>query len=506
MLHDDAVKFIEENMKTIFAYALSRVSHKEDAEDLAGDIILAILQSAPKIKDPDAFYGYVWAIAATTYRKFMRKRARGSGAAVIDIDGENGCNITDDADIAETVIEAEQTRALYRELSLLSREYRVCTVAHYFDGLTCAEIAEKYHISTEMVKYYLYKTRKILKEGISMEREFGQKSFRPAEFHFSYTYNGRENEQYRTLFDRRLPGNIMLSAYYTPMTLRELSVELGVATPYLEDEIAILESYSMIEKLPSGKYQTRLVIYTESYMEELHRHAESVYADAVCGIINLIRDKLPEIRSLGFRGSSLPDNRLLWALFWNMIHTAGWEYQQAHFPEQEVLYDGATGICYGCDYGFDNDSPYECISMSGRATLDDGSCSSFIDIGMMPRKNRVYRGNGKFALSETHELVKKDSDTPFVTISEDMLTHVQEIIADARAAADRLHSTFIADAIELMHRHAPEGVRNDIERVVTQSIFSDIMATLLNVAVNAGALALPDEDDKYPVAFFAIEK
>ena len=59
---------------------------------------------------------------------------------------------------------------LRRELALLSREYRECTVAYYFEGLSCAETASRLHISLEMVKYYLFKTRKILREGISMER------------------------------------------------------------------------------------------------------------------------------------------------------------------------------------------------------------------------------------------------------------------------------------------------------------------------------------------------
>ena len=61
-------------MKTIFAYSLSRVSNKYDAEDLASEIILAILQNGEKIKDPNAFYGFVWGIAANTYKNFMRKR------------------------------------------------------------------------------------------------------------------------------------------------------------------------------------------------------------------------------------------------------------------------------------------------------------------------------------------------------------------------------------------------------------------------------------------------
>ena len=70
-----AAEFVEENLKTIFAYALSRVLNKADAEDLTNDIVLAILQSGDKISHPDAFYGFVWGIAAKTTRKFMRKKA-----------------------------------------------------------------------------------------------------------------------------------------------------------------------------------------------------------------------------------------------------------------------------------------------------------------------------------------------------------------------------------------------------------------------------------------------
>ena len=70
----NAISFVEENMKTIFAYSLSRVSNHHDAEDLASEIILAILQNSAKIKDPNAFYGFVWGVAANTYKNFMRKR------------------------------------------------------------------------------------------------------------------------------------------------------------------------------------------------------------------------------------------------------------------------------------------------------------------------------------------------------------------------------------------------------------------------------------------------
>ena len=243
---------------------------------------------------------------------------------------------------------ADETHRLRRELALLSREYRLCTVAYYFDGLSCAEIAGKYSISLEMVKYYSYKARKILKEGIIMEREFGEKSFRPAKFHFACTYDGMHNAKYVALFDRKLPGNILLAAYYTPMSVRGLSVELGVASAYLEDEIRVLEEYGMIAHLQSGKYQTKLVIFTREFFDELMKIVHT-RADETKALFDTIREKLPKIRALGFRGCGISDDRLLFAFDWAVIHKKGWEYGNTRYPNYNdvKLYRDAYGVCYG---------------------------------------------------------------------------------------------------------------------------------------------------------------
>ena len=45
----NAVKFVEENLKTIFAYSFSRVGNRTEAEDLTSEIILAIIQNGDKI-------------------------------------------------------------------------------------------------------------------------------------------------------------------------------------------------------------------------------------------------------------------------------------------------------------------------------------------------------------------------------------------------------------------------------------------------------------------------
>jgi len=106
----NVTQFIEENLKTIFAYSLSRVSNKEDAEDLTNDIVLAILQSADKLKTPEAFYGYVWGIAANTYRKFLYKRNRRqreiSAEGTQEDESENGLDkFMAEGDFAEELVD-----------------------------------------------------------------------------------------------------------------------------------------------------------------------------------------------------------------------------------------------------------------------------------------------------------------------------------------------------------------------------------------------------------------
>ncbi len=497
MTFEEAARFVEENMKTIFAYALRRVSHKEDAEELAGDIVVAILESAPRVREPDAFFGYVWAIADNVYKTFLRKKKR-SVAVDIDIIAESAS----DSDVEAETVRADEARRLRRELALLSREYRLCTVAHYFDGLSCAEIAEKYSISLEMVKYYLYKTRKILKEGVVMEREFGEKSYRPAEFCFAYTYDGTDNAEYRTLFNRRLPGNILLAAYYTPMSASELSVELGVASAYVEDEICVLEKYGFLTRLPSGKYQTKLVIFTREFFGELMEKTKA-RIDETTALFGAIREKLPEIRALGFRGCGVSDDRLLWALGWAVIHKNGWEYMSSRYPNYNdvKLYRDAFGVCYGYDFKGDGSEPFSANATAGRHTRGNGLYLSYICSGVIPEKNRFEENRDE---ERVNSLIESEADAPFVVVTEEQLGQIWTILADADKRACALYENIIADAVGLMKTHAPECVRGEVERVVTLSCTGEIVSILFYDAVQIGALSLPPEDDRDPLAFYAI--
>ena len=493
-----AAAFIEENLKTIFAYALSRVSNREDAEDLTNDIAVAILQSAERIQNPDAFYGYVWGIAANTYKKFMHRKNRHRAEGIDE-------NLSDGADFTETLFAQQEVAALRREIALLSREYRECTVAYYYDGLSCAEVSEKLQIPLEMVKYYLFKTRKILKEGISMEREFGEKSFHPAPFEFVTIFSGESNREYQNLFSRKLPGQILLSAYYTPMTARALAIELGVASVYLEDELALLEKYRLVEKLPTGKYQTRLVIFTQDFTNEFYRSAEKVAVPALKEVIAGLNGRLEQVRRINDFCGKLSDSRLLWGLLWPVMRQ-GWIELLGKYPqydEQDRIYHGATGVNYGLSLETQPEA-FACDAFAGYAGIDEKYYASAADFGVLPEKNRYFAHLDRKAFAEKiRQTVAGQIEPEFLLLSEAEEQTLFEILRDESALMAKLFDGLFACACKVMKVHAPKRLGELVDRVVFQTLFFRTVGLIGGCAVESGLLALPDFDG--PAALYVRE-
>ena len=475
---------VEENMKTIFAYALSRVSHREDAEDLAGDIILAILKSAPRIRDDNAFFGYIWAIAANTYKKYLYKKGRirceelDEGAA-------------DEKDFVQDILQTEQFSALRRELALLSREYRECTVAYYFEGLSCGETAARLHLSLEMVKYYLFKTRKLLKEGIGMEREFGTKSYQPAKFEFTVIFQGAANMEYQRLFDRKLPGNILVSTYHTPMTIRQLAIELGVASVYLEDEIALLERYGLLTALTGGRYQARLVIFTEEYMEEFFRTAEKSYVPVVGDILISGAQKLPELRKLGFPGADMEDGRLLWnLLFWMMNEGCRLFRDSRKMAARE---DVCGDICYGSTFTFQEDHPCWSRAFAGYCGLHSGYAACYADYGILPSKNR-YASHGDEIARSLEAVLEGKAGAMVPVFAQGQKERLNAVFREEIASFAGLYESLYDCGLAVMGVHAPKSVGQILEPVMSKVLLFHTVGLIGSLAVRSGALAVPEDN------------
>ncbi len=490
-----------ENMKTVFAYALSRTDNPTDAEDVAQDILLSFLTAAPNIRDDRAVFGYLWTIAAHAIDRYRQNKAvvqmRFSPASE-EIMAEIP---SPDADFTETLAQTEETailvRNLRREVAHLAKEYRICTVAYYFESLTCAQIAKREGISVEMVKYYLYKTRRILKEGMMMQKEYGEKSYRPAVFHFHTIFDGSFNREYRNLFSRKLPGNILYCAYYTPMSISELSVELGVAAVYLEDEITLLQKYNLLT-VERGKVQTRLVMYTETYEKEFRCAVEEQLTGKLREILVCAREKMADVRVLDFPGGGKEDNGLLWALYFEMIRLG---YNgMARDREKKEIYDGARGINFATDYD-ETDDRYSAMAFAGYYGLSDGLAANFADFGVL-RKEQYFGGeeNKKVYVHSRHG----GQDAPYVYLCP---AHVEEvfsrILSPEIAALTELYRSLAVLSVEILTEHTPVSVREEIPMVVDSTLFHRTVGLLGKMAVDTGVLSVPDSD--VPPAVFLFD-
>ena len=491
----NAVKFVEENIKTIFAYSFARVGNRSDAEDLTSEIILAIIQNGEKIKDPNAFYGFVWGIAANTYKSFIRKKSK---FCCQELD-ENAS--TDDY-VLESICAREDLNRLRRELTLLSKEHRECTVSYYIDGLSCAETAEKLGISLEMVKYYLFKTRKILKEGIGMEREYGIKSYKPSKFYLETIFSGSYNAEYKNLFNRKLPGNIMITSYYTPVTIRELSLELGVASPYLEDEIRLLEKYDLVRKVGEEKYQTNLVIFAEEFDDAFFQKAKTECVNRLKTIYENVKQKLEEIRNIGFIGNTLEDNDLFWALLWFIMRNGNQNFENNNpaSSRNDKLYDGATGVNYGVDHEEDADDKYSCLAFAGYCSLEGDYGLSFADFGILPANNRF--GMDRASICKNIKEAFENKDNAIIPIfTNEQLNILADMLDPEIKEMGLLYDYLNKTAVNIMLQHAPKQVKPQVEHIIGSTVFFRTVGFIGACAVETGIINIPMHNR--PVALYA---
>ncbi len=493
MKREKVFELMEENMKTIFAYFLSRVSVKEDAEDMAGDIIAAILENSEKIRDDNAVWGYIWATASNTYKKYLKKKSCGYNVPL----DENVLSHEDE--IFDKLEEDEQVNILRRELSILSKQYRECTIAYYIEGLSCSETAQKLGISLEMVKYYLFKTRKILKEGIGMERKFGEKSYNTGKFQLSTIFSGNYNGEYRNMFNRRLPGNILLSAYYTPMTIRELSIELGVASVYMEDEVSLLEKYNLLISQNGGKYQTNLIIFTREYDKEVRENTKAVCFNKLSEIYNELKSRLIEIRKINFIGSGFDDNRLMWGLTPMIFHYGNRKYVNKSKIEEtrDELYQGATGTNYGSDYDED-EGEYGCDAFAGYGKIDNDFAVSFGNFKVLSQKN--YFEFNKEVKEKIYYSLENKEKPKCIIFNEKQLNATLEIMDSVFEIMAELYEELFSISCKIMREHAPKSVKSIIEKVIGNTLYFRTIGFIGNCIVKSGNLSLPDYDD--PAAMY----
>ena len=270
--------FVSDYLEKLFYFCLKKTGDAREAEELASDVSLDVLTAIEKGTGIRHFSAWVWRIARNRYASWAANRSAERAATCPDDVSAYGVAADDCPE--DELARAEQIGRLRRELAFISSEYREIVVAYYVKQKRIAEIAQALSIPEGTVKTKLYRARQKLKEGMLMAREFGKRSYAPESIQFVSTGNQPDGLPWKAV-KRKIPVNILCEANNNPSTAEELSIALGVALPYMEEEIELLEKATLLKKLDGEKYLTNFFIYPVECENEIFGivcdHCEDVY-------------------------------------------------------------------------------------------------------------------------------------------------------------------------------------------------------------------------------------
>lgn len=375
---------IAEASRSILSYCIARTSDRHDAEDLAQDILLELTRSARSIRDDRAFYGFMWAVAGNVYKQWYRKKLRRREYELTE-------DIVSADDGPDAALEGNpDIFLLRRELALMSEKYRRAAILYYLENKSCSEISVLLSTSEGMVKYLLFKSRKILKDGMEMERKLGELSYNPKKL--IPMYSGEGPNKFYSFMNNLIRQNIVSACYNDSLTPELISLETGIPLPYLDDEICELTDRKLLIK-DGKRYSANIIIIDRECTEELCRKATGKYEEIADKLIAFVSSYIGEYRKIGFYGADFSENTLRWqlsTLMWRKI--GGYSFKRVGEPP-------VTGWGERADVWLEEDCGELTASIFNYCTAESCEGDELLFFDYLPAKkgdHRDFYGNQRY--------------------------------------------------------------------------------------------------------------
>lgn len=481
---------IAEVSKSVLSYCMARTRNQHDAEDLSQDILLEIARSLPNLRDDKAFYGFLWTVADNVYKKWYKKRMNRAECELSE-------SMPDEDDPFEGLEENYDIYLLRRELALLSEKYRKAMILYYIQNKSCVEIAEILEISESMVKYLLFKARKILKEGMIMTRNYGEQSYNPKNLEILYMGAG-PNKFYALMKDNLIRKNILWTCYNDNLTEEEIALQIGVSLPYAENDIAVLTNAGLLVR-EGNKYRTNIVIITDEARKEMDIKAAAVQETLTKKVKDFISENIDNVRKIGFKGADMSENSMRWLITTMILKSA---YEKAN--DELNIWKNAPKTAFGEEaYVCAEENPNNSGGGFNTCYIDGGNFGAdivmrFMDWLEKPQSDHhdFYRNDNfvkiyaklcrdiapeenEFEIQIVAELIKrgyayKKDGKIFVTMPVFSAEQYREITDLLRPIVDEISVLDIKTVDEMaavLKNHAPTHLKKQVRNICAISIF-----------------------------------
>ena len=167
-------------------YHCKKMLNKEDAaQDATQDVLIAMLTSLDKLKEPKAFWGWVNGITANRCRHLLSAPHK---EWQIPEDDEGNSMLDDMENLDETLMpeaaldDAETRRMILDLVDALPPEQRLSVLFYYYDEMSVKDIAQTMAVSEGTVKSRLNYARKSIKQGVEAYERKGIKLYSVSPF------------------------------------------------------------------------------------------------------------------------------------------------------------------------------------------------------------------------------------------------------------------------------------------------------------------------------------
>lgn len=518
---------ITQYAQPLFYFFLRKTCSADTAGDLAADVLLdalAALRKGPPIVHLNA---WVWRVARSRYARWAEEKRRMQART---LPGETAEDVPDHADLTEDVIRREDMALLRRELAFIRREHRELIVAFYIEDRSISDIARSLRLPEGTVKARLHRCRKMLKEGMQMAREFGKRSYKPENMDF-VTSGNMPGELPNAAMNRALPRNILLEASDNPSTMEELAMALGVAMPYMEEEVRLLVDATLLKK-QGKRYLTDFYIMDKETARLLKKALRVDSEGRTQAVRAIAMDVLSVLRDIHPDNARKSDNDLLWWLLPHVHEIAMFSdpCYISDFPERSCGKNETWGVV-----GFEKvEHPdWEPCWMSRCLCVWEGNAAGIYQYdhenevmweraGQLCRRDQVVllgsilRGKRPLsALTDTEKRAWSQLDGRFAHAEGEQI--VSDVVVLPRIGMDRLeqairsHSCYGAvesavhadfERLRAVLAEIPSAVLKEQMNYVASNEICNSRMMVINDCLADGTLHLPEEPEKSTVGMW----
>lgn len=300
-----------EHMETLFYFCLKKTGNTAEAEDLTSDIMINVINQLHRGNIPEHFSPWIWKIAKNRYSRWADRKNKNAKSVITNTDLTEITSPNNTTE--EQFLHSEDLELLRRELAFISKDYREIVVAYYIDDYKVQDIAKNLAFPEGTVKTKLFRARKKLKEGMNMARKFGIRSYKPENVNFAASGYQPTKLPWEAV-QRSIPKNILLQAHNNPSTIEELALELGIAAPYMEEEINILTNSTLLQQTENQKYVTNFFIAAKECQKTIYEilHLTSKERSEITD--QIITESFPQIKKLNLMHNNMSDEDFKWLL------------------------------------------------------------------------------------------------------------------------------------------------------------------------------------------------